>query len=142
MCLKNNGIWVKPYEQAHHHEAQMHTWLTATWGQVDAPVPAEQGHYPTPLFATDEQDQLLGTLTYTRTRHPDTPEPVIWVNTVYVDTAHRGKGVAQALIQQAMTDNSTLWVLTEFPKLYSQLGWRIHCEADSETILQWGRLSA
>jgi GNAT superfamily N-acetyltransferase len=129
---------------------QLREWLEAEWGHID---PFE-GNYPevtipSPLVAVDEQSSLLGGLIFGSFAKPGSSEIAVWVNAVLISPTQRKKGIASQLLQRAEVEAkrfeiSELFVLSEYPELYSKLGWQ-YVGLDSsrnETILTKRLVSA
>ena len=89
---------------------------------------------PNPLVII-MQETVIGGLSYTLFKHPNSETEVIWVNAVFVLPEYRGNALASKLIAHSILDArqfglKTLFTYTNVPGLYAKNGWR---EVDSET---------
>lgn len=108
---------------------QLHTWFTAEWGEIDGFETRHPGvTVPPPIVAVDDQNSLVGGLSFTSSTQPDSTQPGVWINMVLVSPDHRQKGIATRLVQAAEIEATKLgvrelFVLSQFPTLYQRLGW-------------------
>lgn len=111
-----------------HHLKQLREWFIAEWGQVDPFEEYKDGFIvPSPLLVIDGQ-QLLGGLVFTRYLIPGNKKKGLWINAIFVKPEHRGSGIGSQLIQAAEVEAASikekdLFVSTDVPELYQNLGW-------------------
>ena len=89
---------------------------------------------PNPLVII-MQETVIGGLSYTLFKHPNSEKEVVWVNAVFVLPEYRGNALASNLIAQSIldarhSDLEALFVYTDVPGLYTKNGWQA---VDSET---------
>lgn len=120
---------------------ELATLCQLEWNDVEPFVTAQDGlPIPLPILAIEEE-LLVGGLAFTRFLEPNGTSQVIWINAVLVKVEFRGCGVASRLIKCAMEqlldfEQSTLYVYTNIPKLYLQLGWEINTQGtDDEHVV-------
>lgn len=125
---------------------ELRGWFEAEWGTVD---PFEGNHpqlrVPSPVVAIDDQESLVGGLSFTSASKPASEETSdeigVWINLVLVSPSQRKKGIASRLVQSAQLQASNmgipeLFVFSEFPWLYQKLGWQVvGNQIHSETVL-------
>lgn len=84
----------------------------------------------------DGEDELCGTVLLVQHDMSTHPELSPWVGGVYVNPAHRGKGIASALVRHAVQQATTmgvtrLYLFTESARgLYEKLGWQAIVEEE------------
>lgn len=118
----------------------LQTWFENEWGEVDPPLSPD---YPSPVLAVSGSS-LIGGISFTQAEYPTGEAKETWINALYVDPAFRRMGVARSLIREAehsarLFSLETLFVFTEYPDLYADLGWEQL--ADMPNVLQkeiWG----
>ena len=124
-----------------HYLGQLRDWFEAEWEQVDS---FEGNHagvtVPTPIIAVDDQQLLLGGLSFTTFHRPESARIGVWISALLVAPTHRKKGIASQLIRSAEHETnrlnlSELFVLTDLPILYQRLGWTIVGTDRDNTIL-------
>jgi GNAT superfamily N-acetyltransferase len=102
-------------------------WISEEWG-CEHSFESKDGPLPSPLLAL-VGERLAGGISFTWHIAPEPPEMALWINTVYVEPAFRGKGVATALVAAAdeharmETGEKTLLVYTDVPQLYEKNEW-------------------
>ena len=117
------------------------TRLLQEWSEVDSFEGAHEGvSVPGPIIAADEQGRFIGGLSFTSAYRPNGEDICVWVNTVLVDPHHRGQGIASVLIEEAehtalQTGIVELFVLSEFPALYTKRQWEVIGAHNQESIL-------
>lgn len=107
--------------------------LEQQWGSVDdrgadtedGPRP---GTLPAPLVAVDDSGHFAGGLAFTTAKRPGGTSMGIWINAVVVDPEHRRQGVASRLVRAAEREAAErgvdrIFVYTDVPRLYQNLGW-------------------
>jgi len=111
--------------------------LEGEWGDF-ASFETEEGNIrtPPPLIAI-ENETLVGGLVYSLWPNPETEHTTIWVNGLIVKPNWRRKGIASTLIQGAMNNKPLLFVLTEIPHLYSNIGWQTISKNSEGTVLKY-----
>lgn len=119
---------------------QFKTWLLQEWGDVEQlPESNKQTNLPMPLLAF-ENGELIGGMSFIYYKKPGAVTKGVWINTVYVAPEFRSKGVASLLISAAEesiinTIESELYVYTDKPNLYKQLGWQVISEKEDHYVL-------
>ncbi len=103
-------------------------WITEEWGVIQSPKDPEI-HVPKPLLALDE-NKLRGGLSFLDSKHPENDGIALWINTVFVESTSRGLGIGSMLISHAediskKMGESELFVYSNVPKLYLNLGWEV-----------------
>ena len=123
------------------HLVQLHNWFVAEWKDVDPFKDSRNGHtIPPPLIAV-EDEALLGGLAFTRYKIPDVTRVGLWVCALYVDVAHRNKGIGSRLIREAeksalSINENELFALTNIPAFYENFGWEVVCKDDKGTVVK------
>ncbi|MFM2486961.1 GNAT family N-acetyltransferase [Celerinatantimonas yamalensis] len=104
-------------------------WISEEWGQDHSFESLDRFKpLPSPLLAM-VGERLAGGISFTWHIAPDYPKVALWINTVYVEPAFRGKGIARTLIAAAdehartVTEEETLLVYTNVPQLYEENEW-------------------
>ncbi len=104
-------------------------WISEEWGRDNSFESMDgSGPLPSPLLALFGE-RLAGGISFTWHIAPESPEMALWINTVYVAPAFRGKGVATALVAAAdeharmEAGEKTLLVYTDVPQLYEKNEW-------------------
>ena len=121
--------------------AEFRERLEAQWGDVDPFEGAHPGlEIPGPVIATDDQDCFIGGLSFTTALRPGGDDVCVWINTVLVQPEYRGQGIASTLIQageQVAYDLgvSELFVLSEYPALYTKRNWVLLATHEDASIL-------
>lgn len=122
---------------------ELQSWNEVEWGK-DAfkTILKTDIIIPTPVVAVDD-NKLLGGITFISGKIPNSTKFGTWINTVIVSPAHRRKGIASKLIISAQVTAqrvgvSEIFVLTELPALYRQLGWEnvVYENSDNDFILK------
>ena len=95
---------------------------------------------PKPIALVIDND-LIGGLAFTRFKSPENNETALWVNTVLVKPGYRGHGYASRLINEAVSaagefGASSLFVYTEIPRLYTNLGWVVLSNDGAFSVLK------
>ncbi len=135
------GTKIRSGEQVAEHLPQLREWFLAQWGKID---PFEGNHpgivVPDPLLAFNTDNQLQGGLVFSTFDSPKSDQVGVWINAVYVDPQYRGQRIGSALI--ALAENSarqqrieTLFVYTQIPALYSNLGWQLIEQTNADCVL-------
>ncbi len=97
--------------------------LENEWGKF---APFEQEKLgiasPPPLVAI-EQNELLGGLAFSLWPHPGSNSIAIWINGLLVKPEYRNRRIATKLVKEAMLQEKLIFVVTEYPRLYKNLGW-------------------
>lgn len=131
-----------------NHLPQLREWFLAEWGKID---PFEGNHpevtVPEPLLAFGSEEQLQGGLVFSTFDLPDPGKTRVWINAVYVAPEYRGQNIASALI--SLAENSarqihidSLFVFTNIPRLYENLGWRLVERNGADCVLTKNLLSS
>ncbi len=92
-----------------------------------------------PILVTQE-GSVIGGLSYIRYPHPNQKKLATWVNAVLVIPTLRSQGVGSALVKNAMQNlapRSELFVYTEIPNLYLQLGWMLISTSEKNHTLKY-----
>lgn len=104
-------------------------WISEEWGSDHSFESLDRSRpLPSPLLAL-VGERLAGGLSFTWHIAPDSPEMALWINTVYVEPAFRGKGIARALVAAAdgharkVTGEKAFLVYTNVPQLYEKNEW-------------------
>ncbi|MFC1236258.1 GNAT family N-acetyltransferase [Vibrio sp. F74] len=120
---------------------ELATLYQLEWNDVEPFVLAKGGlPIPLPILAIEEE-VLVGGLAFTRFLEPNGMSQVIWINAVLIKPQFRGCGFASRLINRATEEllkfeQSILYVYTNVPKLYFQLGWEIVAQGtDDEHVV-------
>lgn len=117
-------------------------WVHNEWGKdLGQEIAATQrdilaqSNCPSPMIA------MLGTepaglASFRRYSLPEMEQPALWLNILYVEEQHRGKGIASELVKMAEHRASEfeprMYVYTAIPELYEHLGWTQKRPAKSE----------
>lgn len=114
------------------HLLQLESLFRSQW--ADFSFTGYSAALPNPLVIVI-QETVIGGLSYTLFKHPNSEKEVVWVNAVFVLPAYRGNALASKLIAQSILDArhsglETLFVYTDVPGLYAKNGWQA---VDSET---------
>ena len=119
---------------------QLQEWFIAEWGQVDPFSSNDIDHpLPCPIIATQD-NKLLGGLSFTFAKIPNSTELGMWINAVLVAPEYRGLNIASKLVQSAEVEATRmgeqhLYVYSEFPELYEKLGWQVEViDGDSKAL--------
>lgn len=113
----------------------------AEWGKVDSFTGSVNGLFiPAPIIALD-QGRLLGGLSYTSAKRPDSDVPGLWINAVLVVPGYRGQGIATQLVKKAVDDArhagfEVLFVYTDKPAFYEKLDFEITDDSHEHVILK------
>ena len=119
----------------------LRTRLLEVWSEVD---PFEGAHdeifVPGPIIAANEQTRFVGGLSFTSATRPNSEDICVWINAVLVDQDFRGQGVASLLIREAehvaqRLGIVELFVLSEYPALYTKRSWQEVSKHNKEFIL-------
>lgn len=110
--------------------SQLHSWFLAEWGKIDSFESNIKGLAVPPPLLVLKEGELLGGLSFTAASKPGEDEIGIWINAVLIKPEDRGKGLATALLQQALLDAAQMnikeiFAFTDIPLLYQKLGWEI-----------------
>lgn len=104
-------------------------WISEEWGSEHSFESLDRSRLsPSPLLAM-VGERLAGAISFTWHIAPDSPEMALWINTVYVEPAFRGNGIASALVAAAdghartATEEKALLVYTNVPQLYEKNEW-------------------
>ncbi|MFT6435863.1 MAG: GNAT superfamily N-acetyltransferase [Candidatus Azotimanducaceae bacterium] len=126
----------------HSYDAEvLRARLELEWGNID---PFEGSHaniaVPFPLILLDQQAGLAGGLAFSTFSHPTREVISVWINALLVEPEYRGEGHGSNLVRAAEVEAEKfklkeLFVLTEFPRLYQNLGWSIIKSAGSDCVL-------
>ena len=127
------------YDNHPQYLEKLTSWFARQWGGVDPPVHPNLS-YPHPLFALDGDGGLIGGLSFTSAKSPETGLPAIWINAVFVSPESRGRGIASRLIRHAEKvarneDILTIYVHSDVPMLYQRRGWTVASSSDQGFVL-------
>ncbi|WED25262.1 GNAT family N-acetyltransferase [Vibrio sp. DW001] len=123
---------------------ELTTFYQLEWNDVE-PIASEQDGLPLPLpILAIEEEVLVGGLAFTRFLEPNGTSQVIWINAVLIKPEFRGCGFASRLINRATEvlfefEQSTLYVYTNVPKLYFQLGWEMVAQGTDDEHVVMGK---
>ena len=119
---------------------ELYSWFVAEWEKVEPFVRIKNGvNLPQPIIAL-ENKSLAGGLSFTV--YPTTDDTTrLWINALLVAPEKRRKGLGSDLIRKAMEtaskhDFKEIFVLTDLPSLYTNLGWDILSNSEKGTILK------
>ena len=84
---------------------------------------------------------VVGGLSFTNYRAPNSDEIVVWVNAVLVQPDFRRKGIASKLILSAQSSAQKLFALTDIPALYTKLGWQIVSQDSNGVVVQYVKIT-
>mgnify|MGYP000221016348 CR=1 FL=1 len=102
--------------------------VVSEWGEIDSFNVENEGiKVSLPILAQDEEG-VIGGLSFTRAEKPDKTGMGLWVNTLYVVPNYRYKGIGTKLLLEAVSSidfGSSLYVLADVPSLYINCGWYI-----------------
>jgi len=141
MSKINAGIKIRSGQTAPEHLPQLRRWFQAEWGKID---PFEGNHpgvvVPLPLLAIGHNEELQGGLAFSTFDLPEPSQTRVWINAVYVHPQFRGQQIASALILLAensarQLDIRALFVLTQIPALYENLGWQLAERTGADCVL-------
>ena len=94
---------------------------------------------PPPILAYKD-NALVGGLKFAYFRKSKSEEKSLWINALYVKPSNRRQGIAKMLIKKAeaiseITNYMELFVYTNFPELYLNLGWElVESKNDNNTL--------
>ena len=101
---------------ARHHLEELREVFELEWVHID---PFEGSHsgfaVPDPLLAVDDQDALVGGLSFTSFAKPKKKELGVWVNALIVAPEYRGMGTASKLIGAAEIDGANTVLVKALP---------------------------
>jgi GNAT superfamily N-acetyltransferase len=89
---------------------------------------------PRPIAALQE-GRVLGGASFTTFMEPNGSNIVVWLNALYVIPESRDNGVASKLVEFAKHISPKLYALTDIPKFYTQLGWKVSEEVENGTVV-------
>lgn len=109
------------------YEEELMLHFSSQWQEKIPPLDGGYANCPSPLLALKDKS-LIGGLAFTFYPHPVSEIQVLWINAVLVLPQWRGQGVASELIKAAevkaaRAGSSELFVYSDVPKLYTNLGW-------------------
>ena len=122
------------------HLEKLYEWFVEEWKEVEPFETNKEGiELPPPIIAL-ENNELARGLSFTCYPIPG-DEMGLWVNALLVTPEKRGKGIGSDLVRKAMEEVSKLkfkevYVRTEVPSLYQNLGWLRQSSNEEGTILK------
>jgi len=130
--IKSASSQQKAYEQ-------FKTWLFNEWGPIEQLYSEDTPALAMPILAF-ENDVLVGGMSFILYNKPGTSSKTMWINTLYIATEYRGKGIASQIILAAESvftrwKEADMYVFTDKPSLYSKLGWQILIEEKEGWVL-------
>lgn len=82
----------------------------------------------------------MGGLAFATYPRPDDGSSAVWINALFVAPDFRGQGIASKLVRAAEAEAGAhgiadLFVYTDVPRLYQNLGWQVLREDDENLVL-------
>lgn len=120
---------------------QLQNWFELEWGESDAYEHDHSRHAPlASLLALSDSNVLIGGLAFTTYPKPDDRGSGVWINALFVAPDFRGQGIASTLVRAAEAKAKAhgiadLFVYTDVPQLYQNLGWLVLREGDENLVL-------
>jgi len=132
---------IRTGEQVAEHLPQLRDWYEAQWGKIDSFAGNHpEIEVPEPLLAFGADAQLQGGLVFSTFQSPHSDQVEVWINAVFVDPLYRGQHIGSALI--SLAENSarqqridSLFVFTQIPSLYTNLGWQLVEQTNADCVL-------
>ncbi|MBY6189335.1 GNAT family N-acetyltransferase [Microbulbifer agarilyticus] len=116
--------------------SELYSLLNRQWPELESFERERFGlQIPNPLAAI-EDGKLIGGLSFTSYKEPLGEKIRVWINALFVKPKYRGKRAASTLLQAAVFREGCLFALTEVPKLYTNIGWKVVSTSAEGAIVQ------
>ena len=116
-------------------------WTISEWGNKDFPTENLYDEWLPLSILAYQNNILIGGLRFDYYIKPEHTKKTLWINAVFVVPNSRKQGVASLLIKKAVdiartTTFKELYVYTQFPSLYSNIGWESLEKNDDNYVLK------
>ena len=132
---------IKKLEAGSKYASELNFLLNEEWPEIGRFENEKYGiSIPNPIGLV-ENGEVVGGLSFTSYKAPNSEEIVVWVNAVFVNPLYRGQGLGSSLILAAQSSSSCLYALTDIPMLYTKLGWQTVKQDSNGTVVQYAKIT-
>jgi len=137
----NDRMNITSLERQSTFAAELNFQLNKEWPEIGSFEKEMYGvSIPNPMGVLIDE-AIIGGLSFTSAKAPQSEEIVVWINAVLVQPSYRHRGIASKLIAAAESTAEKLFALTDIPELYIKVGWQVVSYDSEGTVVKYEKFT-